>query len=125
MSEADTESITAFAMIGGVERKINQVNTYVEYNGGNVLGQTADEIFYGARADKLLDKVIQLTMDKIAIDVANGLPVELPTINKPVISSFSGDNNVERARNAEIFYANEAARISNDAKKWQYHYLDY
>jgi len=105
-----------YIVVGGVEREISQVDTYIEYNGGD--GQTADEIFYGARANKLLDKVLQLTMDKIAIDVANGEAVELPTVSRPTISSFEGGSNVERARNAEVFYANEAARISRGASEW-------
>lgn len=105
-------------IIGGVERKINQVDTYVEYMGGNVGNKTAEEIFTESRAGKLFDKVLQLRMDDTAIAVARGQSVVLQPISRPAISSFDGKTNVEKAKNAEMFYANEAAKISKPANEW-------
>lgn len=105
-------------IIGGVERKINQVDTYVEYMGGKVNHKTAEEIFTESRAGKLFDKVLQLRMDDAALAISRGEPVVLQPISRPAISSFEGSTNVEKAKNAEIFYANEAAKISRSAKEW-------
>jgi hypothetical protein len=105
-------------IIGGVEREISQVESYAEYMGGALANQTAEEIFYNSRANKLYDKVLQLKMDETAIAVSRGESVTInPTARKP-IESFEGETNYDKAHNAEVFYANEAARISRSAGGW-------
>lgn len=107
--------------IGGVERVINQVDTFVEYSGGDVSGMTATEIFYGARADRLSKKVLQMETDNLALQLARGVQfLKLPKILYGNIDEFEGDTNVDKARNAEIHYAKKAAKISRGAKKWNH-----
>jgi hypothetical protein len=101
-----------YVIVGGVERDINQVETYAEYLGGKALeDKTAEDIFYGARANKLADKIIQLQMDKAAVRISKGESISIPVIDLPSVSSFSGGSNVEKAKNAELHYANEMSKF--------------
>lgn len=102
-----------YLIIGGVERDVSQVETFAEYVGGDKLASmTASEIFYGARANKLSSKVMQINMDKAALRVARGESVTIPAISLPPIESFTGDTNFEKAKNAELHYANEINKLS-------------
>lgn len=109
-------------IIGGVERKVQQVKSYAEYMGGKekLKMKNAEEIFYESRANKLFDKVIQLKMDEVALAVAKGANVALEPITKPPINSFDGDTAYDKAVNAEIFYAEEAARHISSAREWKF-----
>ena len=110
-----------YAIIGGVERQINQVDTFVEYKGGSeITNMTATEIFYGARADRLSKKVLQMEVDGLALQLAKGAQyMKLPKISYGNIDEFEGDTNIDKARNAEIYYAKKAAKLSKGAKKWK------
>ncbi len=102
-----------YLIIGGVERDVSQVETFAEYVGGDKLASmTANEIFYGARAGKLSSKVMQLSMDKAALRLARGESVSIPAIHLPPIESFAGDTNIEKAKNAELHYANEIDKLT-------------
>jgi len=110
-------------VIGGVERNINQVDTFVEYKGGEsaVRNMTATDIFYGARADKLSKKVLQLEVENLAIALSKGNDyIELPKMPNRDIESFEGNDNIDKARNAEHYYARKAAKISKGARKWNH-----
>lgn len=108
-------------IIGGVERVINQVDTFVEYSGGEVANMTASDIFYNSRADRLSKKIYQMEMDKIAITIARGVQfVKLPKLLNKDIDKFEGVTNVDKARNAEHYYAKKAAKMSTGANKWRH-----
>lgn len=100
-------------IIGGVERDVSQVETYAEYVGGDRLAEmTASEIFYGARANKLSSKIMQINMDKAALQISRGESVTIPAISLPPIESFEGGTNVEKAKNAELHYAREVDKFA-------------
>ena len=98
-----------YMIIGGVERDISQVESFAEYHGGDLGNMTAEEIFYGARAEKLFEKILQKVGDQNAIAISRGEPVHLPPIDRPAFDSFEGGTNLEKAKNAELFYAKQAA----------------
>jgi len=100
-----------YVIIGGEERCIDQVDSFAEYRGGDCGEMSACEIFYGARADRLFSKILQLKIDEAAKDLASGKAVELPVVEHRDINSFSGGNNTEKARNAEYYYAEQANKI--------------
>ena len=99
-----------YTIIGGEERYIGQVESFIEYKGGSANGMTASEIFYGARANKLFDKILQIEVDKAAISLADGNAIELSPIDHPDVEKFSG-NSAEKAKKLEEFYADQASRL--------------
>lgn len=106
-----------YLIIGGVERDISQVETFAEYVGGDALAKmTASEIFYGARANKLSSKVLQIAMDKAALQLARGESISIPSIHLPPVESFAGDTNFEKAKNAELHYAQESDRLAGQSR---------
>ena len=104
-----------YIIIGGVERQVNQIETYAEYMGGKdkLANKTADEIFHESRANKLHDKVLQLTFDKAALSLSQGKTISFPSIIRKPIESFEGETNYDKAVNAEIFYAEQACVLAH------------
>jgi hypothetical protein len=100
-------NIQMYILVGGEERYIGQVESFSELN--DISGMTAGEIFYGARAGKLFDKVLQIEVDRKARRVAEGQPVEFPALDKYVIDPKLSP--LENAKNMEYFYAEMANRI--------------
>lgn len=106
-----------YVIIGGEERSIEQVDTFAEYVSADELAKmSAKEIFYGARANKLFDKIVQIEVDKIALDLANGNPVELMPVEHPIDKYVGGDagnsTNIDRAKQLEYFYAEQATKFA-------------
>jgi hypothetical protein len=93
-------------IIGGEERVVEQVETFAEYT--DTTGMSANDIFYGARANKLFDKVIQKEVDKLAISLSRGEPIELMPIVHPNPDEFTGGA-IERAKQLEYYYADRIA----------------
>lgn len=107
-----------YIFIGGVERNVNQVATFAEYS--DVTGMSASDIFYGARAEKLSKKILQMSIDKEAISLSTGTDfINVPSITYKPIESFAGGSNLEKATNAEEYYANQAAAISRGKIGWR------
>lgn len=100
-----------YILIGGEERYIGQVESFAEYKGGSIDDMTASQIFYGARANKLFDKILQIEVDKAAISLAEGNAITLSPIEHPNIDKFTG-NSVDKAKKLEEFYAQQASELS-------------
>ncbi len=100
-----------YVLIGGEERLIGQVDSFAEYRGGDVGNMTASEVFYGARANKLFDKILQIEVDKAAIMLSEGESIEVAPIEHPDIDKYSGSS-VDKAKKLEEFYAEQASRLS-------------
>lgn len=112
-------------IIGGVEREVSQVATFAEYHGGidgnsKLNSMSASDIFYGARAERLSKKILQIAMDREAISLSRGKNfINIPKIVYKNIESFDGGSNLEKAINAEEYYAKQAAEISSGKIEWR------
>jgi len=99
-------------IIGGVERNINQVQTYIEYSGG--VNQNVGEILEGARADRLVRKVQQIVGSKQIAEIASGDRdiAEIPEVETPdeLLGIYGGDA-VKMAIEIEQSYANQAMNM--------------
>lgn len=98
-----------YILVGGEERYIGQVESFGELN--DVSNMTTSEIFYGARAGKLFDKVLQIEVDRKAKRIAQGKPVEFPSLDQYVPDPKLSP--LENAKNMEYFYAEMANRLLN------------
>ncbi len=112
-----------YIIIGGVERDISQVATFAEYYGGkksDLNKMSATDIFYSARAERLSKKILQMAIDKEAISLSLGKNfIDIPRLKHKNIESFEGGSNLEKAMNAEEYYAKQAAEISRGKIDWR------
>lgn len=96
-------------IIGGVERIINQVDTYDEYYGTN--GMNADEIFANSRADRAYMKELQkVTVSKL-VEFSGGNSVVLPMVKFVNSREFKAGSELEKARKMEEFYTQESIKL--------------
>ncbi len=102
----------AVHIIAGVERIINQVDTYNEYN--NTLNMTADEIFTNSRADRAYYKELQKSVHKKIQEFIGGSNhSHLPAVNHIQGFTIKGGTELEKARKMEEFYTLESIKFSN------------
>lgn len=96
-------------IIGGVERIIDQVESYGSYE--DISDMTADEIFTNARGDRLYKKELHKVMNKKINEFFGGKDfIELPLINFKNCHEFSGTN-FEKAKKLEEYYAEESSKL--------------
>ena len=106
-------------IIGGVERVINQVDTYVEYRGGasKVNHMSTGEILDASRADRLLKKESQKELMRNIHSVLNGAAEDV-IITEPIFANDDLRDNHEDphllAKKAEESYARQAQLIASD-----------
>jgi hypothetical protein len=100
-----------YVVIGGEERAIEQVDSFVEYYPDKVINMSAKEIFKYSRAGKLFDKVLQNNIDELAIELAEGNSIVLSPIVHPGTKSFTGGA-IEKAKKLEYFYAEQASSLN-------------
>jgi hypothetical protein len=90
--------------VGGVERRICQVETYVMYGGGN--DETVGEILINSRADRLMKKEFQKDTVSNLISVSKGEYASLGNIVTISPEILSGKKNaIKTATKIEKLYA--------------------
>jgi hypothetical protein len=100
-------------IIGGVNRRIDQVDTYLEYielNGGDSVG----EILTKSRADRLVRKVQQNVGSKQMVEIATGEAdfIEVPEVDYPEdVMELRGGDAVDMARELEYSFAQQASAM--------------
>lgn len=101
-------------VIGGVERQIEQVRSYAEYNDTSEM--TPAEIFDNSRANRLYLKELEKTVGaKMAAFYGGADYIELPVVEfvnlNKIPGEFIGGSAVETADNIEQFYAEQAKQL--------------
>lgn len=96
-------------VIGGVERKINQVNTYCKEN--DIKDKTVGDVLEASRSDRLLKKIYHKSVfhDIVGIAHSNRDFVHIPTIKLYDPNSLDKKTNVKQeAKKIEHEYAMQA-----------------
>jgi hypothetical protein len=97
--------------IAGVDRIIDQVGTFSEYN--DVSKMSANEIFYGARADRAYYKELQKSMHKkMSAFIGGATFVHLPIVAPITAADVVGGTELEKAHKLEEYYTFESAKFS-------------
>ncbi len=104
-------------IIGGVERQISQVATYMQYQGGsdNIKGKTVRQILDESRADRLLEKEKQKRFIKESKMLIGGSDkiIEVIDVNYPSDKILNKtDSAFQIATEIEKNYAQQAKMMS-------------
>ena len=97
--------------IGGVERRIYQVDYYVLNGGGR--NETVQEILTNSRADRLLKKIHTNKIDSIISEVSTGSRdnANIPEIHFNLKNLNDKDDAINKAKQIEMQWANMAAEL--------------